>query len=129
MNRSHFLPALFMLLAACFAGCSRNQASETAAPQPGQAPVLKSQSPFAVGMVLETMNASTYTYVRVKTPAGEIWAAANKFNVKVGDKVAVPIDGPMENFKSPSLNRTFPVLYMTSRIFHQGDPDCPVQIP
>lgn len=116
-----------VLLAAILAGCSRDRKSENQAQQvqPG---ALQAKAPFAVGTVLETMDASTYTYVHVKTDAGEIWAASNKFNVKVGDKVAVPTDGAMENFRSPSLNRTFPVLYMTSRIFHQGDQDCPVAI-
>lgn len=125
MNRSSLpllLPAITLVL---LPGCNRTSERPVA---PTQAVTPSAQMPFSVGTVLETMDASTYTYVRVKTAQGEIWAASNKFAVKVGDRVAVPTDGPMENFRSPSLNRTFPILFMTSRIFRQGDPDSPIKI-
>ena len=72
-------------------------------------------------MVVETMDASSYTYVRVKTSSGEIWAAAGTFKVAVGDKVIVPLDMPMANFQSGTLKRTFPVIYFASHIAHQGE--------
>lgn len=73
------------------------------------------------GTVAETIDATNYTYVRVKTDKGEIWAAATQFKVSVGEKVTVPVDMPMENFTSPTLKRTFPVIYFTSRIFKEGE--------
>jgi hypothetical protein len=74
----------------------------------------------ASGTVVETMDASSYTYVRVKTATGDIWAASAQFKVKVGDKVTVPLNMPMQNFHSGTLNRTFPLVYFASRIELEG---------
>lgn len=75
----------------------------------------------AQGPVLETMDASNYTYVRVKTATGDIWAATSTFKVAVGDTVVVPLENPMANFHSQSLKRDFPVIYFTSRITRPGE--------
>jgi hypothetical protein len=73
------------------------------------------------GTVVETMNAASYTYVRVKSSTGEIWAASMQFPVAVGDKVVVPLETPMQNFRSASLNRVFPLIYFSSRIAREGE--------
>jgi hypothetical protein len=83
-------------------------------------PAAATAAKTATGTVLETMNASSYTYVRVKTHAGELWAAASLFNVAVGDRVAIALDQPMENFHSQSLNRDFPLIYFVSQIARDG---------
>ncbi len=77
------------------------------------------------GEVVETMDAANYTYMRLKTPRGELWAATGKTVVKVGDKVTVPLETEMRNFHSPSLNRDFPVIYFVSRIGQGGQPAPP----
>lgn len=64
------------------------------------------------GAVLETMDVPEYTYMRVKTPAGEEWVAVGKTTIAVGDIVTVNSQLVMENFASKSLNRTFPKLVM-----------------
>ena len=74
------------------------------------------------GPVLETMDASNYTYVKVKTPTGEVWAASTKFKVAVGDRVTFALETPMENFHSPNLNRDFPLIYFASRVAPEGEP-------
>jgi hypothetical protein len=76
----------------------------------------------ATGTVLETLDASNYTYVRVKTASGDLWAATATFKVAVGDRVIVPLEMPMENFHSQTLNRDFPLIYFTSRIGREGEP-------
>lgn len=68
------------------------------------------------GKVTETTNASSYTYVLVDTGTNKLWAAANRFPVKVGDVVTVPDSEPMINFHSTTLNRDFPVIYFTGNI-------------
>ena len=68
------------------------------------------------GIVLETMNAGRYTYVRVKGDSHELWAAAPRFQVRVDDNVIVPRGMPMKDFQSPSLGRTFDRVYFVSRI-------------
>ncbi len=99
-----------------------SQAVGQAAPPPSGAP----GSPQVVtGTVLETMNAAGYTYVRIKTGSGELWAASMQFAVAVGDKVTVPLETPMQNFRSTSLNRVFPEIYFASQITRAGDPAAP----
>jgi ribosomal protein S17 len=67
------------------------------------------------------MDAASYTYVRVGTDKGDVWAAAPQFAVKVGDRVVVPLEMPMQNFHSQSLNRDFPVIYFVSGIGREGE--------
>jgi hypothetical protein len=73
-------------------------------------------APTATGTVEESMDASSYTYVRVKTAQGDIWAAATQFKVAKGDQVVVPLNMPMQNFESKTLHRTFPMIYFASHI-------------
>jgi hypothetical protein len=75
---------------------------------------------IATGRVEETMDASNYTYVRVKTGSGELWAASARFKVVVGDRVSVPLETPMQNFHSQSLNRDFPLIYFVAAITPEG---------
>jgi hypothetical protein len=125
-----FRTASFVLVLAVAAagGCSREPAaSASAAAQPASVPQAAAQpAPGAVqkvsGTVAETMDASTYTYLRVKTGSGEIWAAAGRFKVAVGDRVVVPLETPMKDFHSQSLDRDFPLIYFVSRVEREGDP-------
>jgi hypothetical protein len=128
------------ILAGLTAGCSKQTTADTSAPAaaesqaPAAAAAMAPAGPPAAGAqsfsgtVLETMDAASYTYVRVKTDAGDVWAASGQFKVAVGDKVTVPIETPMENFHSTSLNRDFPVIYFASRIAREGDP-APAAMP
>ena len=116
---SFFLAASLGLTGACSADhheeqSAQPQAQTEAASQPADGST-------ATGVVAETMNAGNYTYVRVNTDDGEIWAAATRFNVAVGDTVVVPLQMPMQDFYSESLDRTFPVVYFTSQILLQGE--------
>lgn len=117
---------LILAAAIFFAGaCSTEpQANDTANAEAQAGPSTTSQSPGAAtasGTVVETINAATYTYVRVDTTDGEIWAAATRFDVAVGDSVIVPLEMPMQDFHSETLDRTFPVVYFTSQILKEGE--------
>lgn len=59
------------------------------------------------GTVLETMDAGGYTYLRLKTAAGDRWAAVNQTKVSKGSKATVVGAMDMPNFTSPTLKRTF----------------------
>ena len=120
---------LFSALALVFiGGCKRDSATKTAAPVPVAIQAVQPAAPappapaMASGTVVETMDAANYTYVRVKTASGEIWAATGQFKVAVGDKVSVPLEMPMENFHSNSLKRDFKTIYFASHIEKQGGP-------
>jgi hypothetical protein len=75
------------------------------------------------GKVLETMNAATYTYVRVDTGKATNWAATSQFAVKVGDTVTINSGMPMPNFHSKSLNRDFEVIYFAGSATVAGAPN------
>lgn len=68
------------------------------------------------GTVLEAIDATNYTYVRVDTPQGEAWAAAPRFAVGVGAQVRFTTRMPMRDFPSQSLGRTFDLVYFADRI-------------
>lgn len=68
------------------------------------------------GTVIETVDASSYTYVNVDAGVRTVWAAAPKFPVEVGDRVSVPTDSPMQNYRSDTLDRTFPLVYFAGKI-------------
>jgi hypothetical protein len=59
------------------------------------------------GKVLETMDAGGYTYVRVASGDGEVWAAGPQTSIKVGDTVSFPRGMEMRSFRSDKLDRTF----------------------
>ena len=114
------------------AACSK-PADQTAANNPAaQASASHAVTPSAAapaaagesvqGQVLEKIDATGYTYVRVKTAdKGEVWAATLPFKVAVGDTVIVPLENPMQNFTSPTLKRTFDVIYFASAITKPGE--------
>lgn len=66
------------------------------------------------GVVQEVKEVESYTYLRLKTDAGETWAAVGKAPVKVGDKVSIEDANVMKNFESKSLKRTFPSIVFGS---------------
>ncbi len=68
------------------------------------------------GKVLETMDAGGYTYVRVATPEGDVWAAGPRVSVKVGDAVAFGGGMPMVDFHSKGLDRDFEKIYFVGAI-------------
>lgn len=74
---------------------------------PGSQAQPPSSSAGVTGTVLETMDASNYTYLRLKTASGEVWAAVNKAPVKKGAKVTIVNAVPMDGFESKTLHRTF----------------------
>jgi hypothetical protein len=59
------------------------------------------------GEVLETRDVEVYTYLRLKTKDGEVWAAVNKAPVKKGAQVTIENAMEMHDFKSKGLNKTF----------------------
>lgn len=78
-----------------------------------QAPATGSSGTVS-GTVVETMDASNYTYLKLKTPTGEVWAAVNKSPVKKGQKVTVVNAVQMDGFESQTLHRKFDHIYFGS---------------
>jgi hypothetical protein len=75
------------------------------------------------GVVTETMNAAGYTYFELDTGAERVWAAANQFDLAVGEQVTIPLEMPMQNFHSDTLDRTFELIYFVSVVGREGGAD------
>ncbi len=119
-NSISFSLCLILALAA-LTGCGANNADTDLAPPvtdatTAGAPEIQSFS----GEVVETMEAGGYTYVLVDTGSEQIWAASNQFVVAQGDRVTVPIESPMADFHSETLDRSFDLIYFASRIVPEG---------
>jgi hypothetical protein len=59
------------------------------------------------GEVLETRDVDSYTYLRLKTKEGEVWAAVPTAAMKKGAQVTIGNATVMENFESKTLKRKF----------------------
>jgi hypothetical protein len=77
---------------------------------------------FSGGKVLETMDASSYTYVRVQTSKGEVWVAGPSTPVKVGDAVHWVGGTEMKNFPSKTLGRTFESILFVGQLMTGSAP-------
>ena len=63
------------------------------------------------GSVIERIDASPYSYLRIRTAAGEAWAAVPPASVEKGAQVTVYSAMPMENFESKTIKRKFALVY------------------
>lgn len=66
------------------------------------------------GALREQIPVGPYVYVRLETVNGELWAAVNQEPLTIGSTVTVHNVMLMEQFQSPSLNRTFERIYFGS---------------
>ena len=103
-----------LLAVLVLAGCAKQPDAPaakpaSAPPSSGAVPAAPAQPALVTvsGTVLETMDASDYTYMRLKTANGEVWAAITKSKVAKGDAVTVTNAMTMDGFESKTLNRKF----------------------
>jgi len=75
--------------------------------------------PTVTGTVLETMNASGYTYILVQTGTGETWVAIPATTIEKGAAVTYYEGMVMKNFTSKTLNRTFDAVVFSSGLVDQ----------
>lgn len=74
-------------------------------------PIVPAAPSLIQGEVQETSDAAGYTYLRLQTDAGEVWAAVPQSTVKKGDKVTIDHPMAMHDFPSRALQKTFPTIY------------------
>lgn len=113
------LRAAILILPLLVASCSSSDttlAADGRTPNKAQAQAPKAALPADIvqpddtrvkGSVIETMNAGPYTYVRLKSAQGEIWAAVNEAVLKPGQEITIGDAMWMEKFESKTLNRKF----------------------
>ena len=77
------------------------------------------------GEVLETRSVESYTYLRLKTASGEIWAAVPTATVKKGAQVTIANPMTMENFESKTLNKKFDKIVFGQLVDPNAKPASP----
>jgi len=88
-----------------FIGCKKDEGYDKMNNKPGEQSV----------KVLETIDASDYTYVRAEGNGKEIWLAVDRNDLKAGDEFTYSNPLVMKNFKSKALNRVFDeILFVSS---------------
>jgi hypothetical protein len=66
------------------------------------------------GKIVNTMHASSYTYMEVDTGGRKVWIATNAMQVNNGDTVRWNDGAVMKNFTSNALHRTFDEILFVS---------------
>lgn len=80
------------------------------------------------GKVVAVINTTGYTYAQVDNGNKKVWAVTTTTPVKKGDVITFSTAMPMENFRSDSLNRTFPMVYFGNGfVMGKADPTQPIQ--
>jgi hypothetical protein len=90
------------------------QAARHAPAAPGPAAREGDPSSEAIdGTVAEAIDVPSYTYLRISLSGkgGDAWAAVTTARLSVGAPVRVRVSTKMVDFASPTLGRTFPVIY------------------
>lgn len=86
-----------------FLNAFRKRGDASAASVPASAPAASG----ATGTVLEVTHAAGYSYLRVERDGEDLWLAGTEIEVSEGQTVAWSGGALMQNFSSPTLNRTF----------------------
>lgn len=85
------------------------------------APATPPAAPEAIkGKILEKINASNYSYLRLQTAAGEVWAAVPVTQSDVGADVTVGGPMAMDGFESKTLKRKFDKLFFGTLVGEAG---------
>jgi hypothetical protein len=89
-------------------------ASGEAAPAAPRAAAPAAGAGVLRGKIVERIDVPQYSYLRLSTASGDVWAAVERTERKPGDEVAVANPLPMQGFESKELKRKFDVVYFGS---------------
>jgi|WetSurMetagenome_2_1015567.scaffolds.fasta_scaffold94751_1 hypothetical protein len=111
---------VFVIAALLFVGCGANQkpsskTEESEKPLSAHGTMEKTQSAAKAGVlkgkVLERLDAGRYSYLRLSTSSGEVWAAVLLTDASIGSEVTVENPIPMDGFETKTLNRKFDRIF------------------
>jgi hypothetical protein len=101
------------------------QNTEPQSTAPAQQQVPAQPSPAAAtgtitGVVEEVLQATSYTYLKVKADDRDIWIAVTKREIQAGETISFAAELEMKNFQSKDLQRTFESIYFVSQLAGGG---------
>ena len=76
---------------------------------PPPAPIPTAGTPIR-GTVVERLDGAPFSYLRLKTEQGEVWAAVPMAEVAKGGKVTIRNGAPVKGFTAPGIGRKFEVV-------------------
>ncbi len=104
---------LLVLTTAALVGCKPSNPPKPSAPAaaaPAKDPA--SAATTVQGKVLEHLEAAPFSYLRLQTDQGEVWAGIPHADLKPGAMVKVVGAYPMSKFESKKAKRTFDLVYL-----------------
>jgi hypothetical protein len=119
---------LVMLLTLAAAPCTQpgrlNAADKNGdAGAPAGQPAAPADETTLKGKVAERIDAAPYSYLKLSTNSGEVWAAVPQTEADKGSEVTVVNAFPMKDFESKTLKRKFDVVYFGT--VSGGEPSAP----
>jgi hypothetical protein len=99
-----FTLAVALALAACTKPAPPTRIAQAST---GAAPAEAPSTTDIKGKVTEKIDAAQYSYLKLQTAGGEVWAAVPRTDTSVGAEVTVVNAMWMEKFASKTLNRTW----------------------
>lgn len=97
-------------------GVAQIAPAKPAAPMTEAVSETDSAVPILVGKVVETMEAMSYTYIKLEKDGKTAWSAVPTATVAVGDEIELSPGTEMGKFTSKKLNRTFNSIYFASGV-------------
>ena len=99
---------LVVLVALAVTACKKSDAPAAAPAPSAVAPGAPAAGVSVVkGKIVEKIDAAPYSYLKLSTPGGEVWAAVPQTTVAVGGEVVIENPMAMDGFESKTLNRKF----------------------
>jgi hypothetical protein len=120
------LTAISILLILAPFSCREKEQEQKEPQVQQQQQVQMQQGGAAAGMhtvtVQEVIQATSYTYLKVKEADSEFWMAVTKRQIEAGVKISFAGGLEMKNFESKDLQRTFETIYFVGSIVSGGAP-------
>jgi hypothetical protein len=118
------LTAISILLALASFSCREKEQERKEQQVQEQQPFDMQQGGAAVDLhtavVQEVLQATSYTYLKVKEADNEFWIAVTKRQIETGETISFADGLEMNNFQSKDLQRTFEKIYFVNRIVSGG---------
>ncbi len=129
MNRKFTTLVSGLALCVLVTACGNDNQQTATAPAEQASPAAESPmasqpaaSNIISGKVLESMDASVYTYMQLDMGYKKVWVAMPQAQVNVGDEVSVIYSMTMNNFESKTLGRTFDEVLFASGFAPGSEP-------
>lgn len=116
-------PAILLALPVLFSLACKKQEAPATATLPGQS--AEANLTFK-GTVLERLDTSLNSYMRLKTDKGEVWVGVEKNELKPGAAASVVKASAMRNWDSPKLGRKFDLVYLGHLEGNEGGHGAPM---